>query len=253
MKILNPLSFPWGRVQPRRSENRPSSITRKFATWGKGAKRTQKQWQADSHWRFVLKLTSFERACALTGLDSDCGGVSDAAGVDGVDGEGVVGGRVQLGHHSGADVRFQIDLAGEAPSGASFQRLWAGDADVIGAACWGAFITTTTTSSIIEPSGSITHLSPLEVQQVAFGVEGRDKEAIASDITGRRAPRQSEGAVSQLTHLQVSGSHHPLRNWFGWEKKKCLFGSKQVQAKDQGGLLLVPAHETTKQYKKNEK
>ena len=39
MKILNPLIFPRGGVQPRRRENRPSSITRKFDTWAKEAKR----------------------------------------------------------------------------------------------------------------------------------------------------------------------------------------------------------------------
>lgn len=71
----------------------------------------------------ALKLRSSERVCGLTGLDSDCGGVSDTAGVDGRDGEGVVGLGVQLSHHGGADVRFQIDLLGEAPSVSSFQRL----------------------------------------------------------------------------------------------------------------------------------
>lgn len=58
----------------------------------------------------------------LTRLDSDCGRVSDTAGVDGVDDEGVVGGGVQLGHHGGADVRFQIDLAGEAAGVSVCQR-----------------------------------------------------------------------------------------------------------------------------------
>lgn len=71
----------------------------------------------------MLTLRSFEQVCALTRLDSDCGGVSDSAGVDGVDGEGVVSRGVQLGHHGGADIRFQINLAGEAPSVSSFQRL----------------------------------------------------------------------------------------------------------------------------------
>lgn len=59
---------------------------------------------------------------------------------------------------------------------------------------------------------SIPYLSPLGVQKVPLGGEGHDKEAVAGDITRCLAPRQSEGAVRQLTDLQVSGSHHPLRN-----------------------------------------
>jgi len=39
MKTLNPFSFPRGGVQPRRRENRPTSVTRKFDTLGNGAKR----------------------------------------------------------------------------------------------------------------------------------------------------------------------------------------------------------------------
>lgn len=60
--------------------------------------------------------------------------------------------------------------------------------------------------------GSIAHLSPLEVKQVALRVEGRDEEAIPCDVTRCRTPSQSEGAVSQLTNLEVSGSHHTLSN-----------------------------------------
>lgn len=44
IKILNPLSFPRGGVQPRRREKGPSSITRKFDTLGNEAKGKKSIW-----------------------------------------------------------------------------------------------------------------------------------------------------------------------------------------------------------------
>lgn len=72
----------------------------------------QRGWK-DTTPRSASKPTGFEQVCALTRLDGDCGGVPDAAGVDGVHGEGVVGRGVQLGHHGGADVGLQINLVAE--------------------------------------------------------------------------------------------------------------------------------------------
>lgn len=57
---------------------------------------------------------------ALTRLDSDCGRVSDVAGVDGVDGEGVAGGGAQLSHHGCVHVGLQIDLQHGGRSGECF-------------------------------------------------------------------------------------------------------------------------------------
>lgn len=119
MKILNPLSFPSGGVQPRRRENRPSSITRKFDTWGKGAKR-QKLVAQESEiqlnpQQICRSICAFSTRCihwcvTPTCLDGDCCRVSYEIGVDGIDGEGIVCFGTQLRHHCCAHICLQINL-----------------------------------------------------------------------------------------------------------------------------------------------
>lgn len=64
------------------------------------------------------------------------------------------------------------------------------------------------------------HLSLLEGEEVPLGGERGNQEAISSDITCGLAPRQPQGAVGQLTDLQVSGAHNLLFYW-KWEKVQC--------------------------------
>lgn len=116
MKILNPLSFPKGGVQPRRREKRPSSITRKFDTWGKGAKRERERHAAqEKKVHFENKPSISQQVhtdtCLIpTCLGGDCHIVSYEAGVDGIDSEGISGFRTQLCHQCCAHVCLQIDL-----------------------------------------------------------------------------------------------------------------------------------------------
>lgn len=57
IKILNPLSFPRGEVQPRRRENKPSSITRKFDTLGNEAKDRSALLREQQYIKVIIKTT----------------------------------------------------------------------------------------------------------------------------------------------------------------------------------------------------
>lgn len=96
MRILKPLIFPGGDVQPRRSENRPSSMTRKFDTWGKGAERES---PVDAQERLHMW-----KSATPTRLYGDSCGVSDETGVDGINGQGIFRVWTQVCHQRCAHV-----------------------------------------------------------------------------------------------------------------------------------------------------
>lgn len=117
IKILNPLSFPRGSVQPRRRENRPSSITRKFVTWGKGAKRQKLvaqrckvRWSSQQMQISVYSKRCMSCCVTPTCLNGDCGRVSYETWVDRIDSEGIVCFGTQLCHQCCANICLQINL-----------------------------------------------------------------------------------------------------------------------------------------------
>lgn len=111
MKSLTPMTFPTGEVQPRRKENKPSSITRKFDTLGRGAaKKTKKTYWSGKpkyqNWNIISLRWSVTPTC----LHCDCCRVPNEVWVNGIESEGIICLRTQLCHHGCAHICLQVQL-----------------------------------------------------------------------------------------------------------------------------------------------